>query len=221
MKNRLSVTGKAAGTAAEASESRTRTAPAVERTTENGTDLHLPDEASVSAGTVKSDRPPNFTLRNGLQVVVIPDHRTPVVTLEAAFCANAFKQGDNPGWIFRVIKVGALKPERTLSAASRKRPPRVRTAMATVHSNKSFSIHRTSLGELCVQDKDRRAGHQTRASFGRPISLPHRCWPSAGAPLRIRSCSPWPDNLAAERCMVAIASPTRFSLRISRHSSPE
>jgi len=34
--------------------------------------------------------------------------------------------------------------------------------MAIVHSTKSFSIHRTSLGELCVQDKDRRAGHQTR-----------------------------------------------------------
>ncbi|MCA1363474.1 insulinase family protein [Bradyrhizobium sp. IC3069] len=80
MKNRLSVTGKAAGTAAEASESTTRTAPAVERITENGTGLYLPDEASVSAGTVKSDRPASFTLQNGLQVVVIPDHRTPVVT---------------------------------------------------------------------------------------------------------------------------------------------
>jgi len=63
MKNRLSVTGKAAGTAAEASESRTRTAPAVERTTENGTDLHLPDEASVSAA--RSNQIDHQTSRSG------------------------------------------------------------------------------------------------------------------------------------------------------------
>ena len=30
--------------------------------------------------TVTSERPATFTLPNGLQVVVIPDHRTPVVT---------------------------------------------------------------------------------------------------------------------------------------------
>src|SRR6266536_699777 len=30
--------------------------------------------------TVTSERPASFTLPNGLQVVVIPDHRTPVVT---------------------------------------------------------------------------------------------------------------------------------------------
>src|SRR6266849_5858453 len=30
--------------------------------------------------TVTSERPASFTLGNGLQVVVIPDHRTPVVT---------------------------------------------------------------------------------------------------------------------------------------------
>src|ERR1700712_2457975 len=30
--------------------------------------------------TVTSERPATFTLANGLQVVVIPDHRTPVVT---------------------------------------------------------------------------------------------------------------------------------------------
>src|SRR6478752_2020234 len=41
---------------------------------------------SFSAGsasaqtTVTSERPASFTLDNGLQVVVIPDHRTPVVT---------------------------------------------------------------------------------------------------------------------------------------------
>src|SRR6202790_5872454 len=30
--------------------------------------------------TVTSERPASFTLGNGLQVVIIPDHRTPVVT---------------------------------------------------------------------------------------------------------------------------------------------
>src|SRR6201746_867473 len=30
--------------------------------------------------TVTSERPASFTLGNGMQVVVIPDHRTPVVT---------------------------------------------------------------------------------------------------------------------------------------------
>src|SRR4051794_9070094 len=30
--------------------------------------------------TVTSERPASFTLANGIQVVVIPDHRTPVVT---------------------------------------------------------------------------------------------------------------------------------------------
>ncbi|MEY9463284.1 hypothetical protein ABH973_003697 [Bradyrhizobium ottawaense] len=80
MKNRLSVTGKAASTAAEGSESTTRTAPAVERNTESGTGLYFPDEASVFANPGKTDQPACFTLQNGLQVVVIPDHRTPVVT---------------------------------------------------------------------------------------------------------------------------------------------
>src|ERR1700712_2827632 len=32
------------------------------------------------AQTVTSERPATFTLANGMQVVVIPDHRTPVVT---------------------------------------------------------------------------------------------------------------------------------------------
>src|SRR3954471_14027542 len=37
--------------------------------------------ASVRAQTtVTSERPATFTLPNGMQVVVIPDHRTPVVT---------------------------------------------------------------------------------------------------------------------------------------------
>ena len=46
--------------------------------------LHF--DIAVSAGgafaqtTVTSERPASFTLDNGLQVVVIPDHRTPVVT---------------------------------------------------------------------------------------------------------------------------------------------
>src|SRR5258708_15565153 len=34
----------------------------------------------ASAQTVTSERPATFTLPNGMQVVVIPDHRTPVVT---------------------------------------------------------------------------------------------------------------------------------------------
>src|SRR3954453_20287982 len=34
----------------------------------------------TSAQTVTSERPATFTLSNGMQVVVIPDHRTPVVT---------------------------------------------------------------------------------------------------------------------------------------------
>nr|WP_245326931.1 pitrilysin family protein [Bradyrhizobium sacchari] len=80
MKNRLSATAKAAGTAAEASDSTMRTAPAVEHRTDDGTGLYLPDQASVFAETARSVRPASFTLQNGLQVVVIPDHRTPVVT---------------------------------------------------------------------------------------------------------------------------------------------
>jgi zinc protease len=36
--------------------------------------------ASTSAQTVTSERPTTFALANGLEVVVIPDHRTPVVT---------------------------------------------------------------------------------------------------------------------------------------------
>ncbi|MDB5503207.1 MAG: peptidase M16-like protein, partial [Tardiphaga sp.] len=34
----------------------------------------------ATAQTVTSERPATFTLANGMQVVVIPDHRTPVVT---------------------------------------------------------------------------------------------------------------------------------------------
>ena len=34
----------------------------------------------AAAQTVTSERPTTFTLGNGMQVVVIPDHRTPVVT---------------------------------------------------------------------------------------------------------------------------------------------
>ncbi|WP_442868892.1 M16 family metallopeptidase [Bradyrhizobium sp. CCBAU 25338] len=61
-------------------DSTTRIRPAVEHRTDDSTGLHRPDEASVYAGTVRSDRPACFTLQNGLQVVVIQDHRTPVVT---------------------------------------------------------------------------------------------------------------------------------------------
>ncbi|MDB5631859.1 MAG: peptidase M16-like protein, partial [Tardiphaga sp.] len=35
---------------------------------------------TARAQTVTSERPATFTLTNGMQVVVIPDHRTPVVT---------------------------------------------------------------------------------------------------------------------------------------------
>src|SRR5260221_4391656 len=38
------------------------------------------DGPAFAQTTVTSERPASFTLGNGLQVVVIPDHRTPVVT---------------------------------------------------------------------------------------------------------------------------------------------
>ena len=41
---------------------------------------HLALQAAFAQTTVTSDPPASFTLGNGLQVVVIPDHRTPVVT---------------------------------------------------------------------------------------------------------------------------------------------
>src|SRR6266699_3307393 len=40
----------------------------------------LSGSGAVAQTTVTSERPASFTLDNGLQVVVIPDHRTPVVT---------------------------------------------------------------------------------------------------------------------------------------------
>src|SRR5260370_27283076 len=40
----------------------------------------LSDSSALAQTTVTSERPASFTLGNGLQVVVIPDHRTPVVT---------------------------------------------------------------------------------------------------------------------------------------------
>jgi zinc protease len=40
----------------------------------------LPASGALAQTTVTSERPASFTLANGLQVVVIPDHRTPVVT---------------------------------------------------------------------------------------------------------------------------------------------
>ena len=36
--------------------------------------------SALAQTTVTSERPASFTLGNGMQVVVIPDHRTPVVT---------------------------------------------------------------------------------------------------------------------------------------------
>src|ERR1700742_4807457 len=40
----------------------------------------LSASSAIAQTTVTSERPASFTLSNGLQVVVIPDHRTPVVT---------------------------------------------------------------------------------------------------------------------------------------------
>src|SRR6195256_176095 len=40
----------------------------------------LSGSGALAQTTVTSERPASFTLGNGLQVVVIPDHRTPVVT---------------------------------------------------------------------------------------------------------------------------------------------
>jgi zinc protease len=44
------------------------------------TDVHAQAAAQVQASPDAAPRPATFTLANGLQVVVIPDHRTPVVT---------------------------------------------------------------------------------------------------------------------------------------------
>ncbi|HEY4836867.1 MAG TPA: insulinase family protein, partial [Bradyrhizobium sp.] len=40
----------------------------------------IPTGTALAQTTVTSDPPATFTLPNGLQVLVIPDHRTPVVT---------------------------------------------------------------------------------------------------------------------------------------------
>ena len=42
--------------------------------------MHFSAGSAFAQTTVTSERPASFTLDNGLQVVVIPDHRTPVVT---------------------------------------------------------------------------------------------------------------------------------------------
>src|SRR5882757_4637459 len=42
--------------------------------------LALPTSGALAQTTVTSERPASFSLSNGLQVVVIPDRRTPVVT---------------------------------------------------------------------------------------------------------------------------------------------
>ncbi|OSJ36506.1 peptidase M16 [Bradyrhizobium japonicum] len=55
----------------------TRTALAVE-TYDSADDIN--QGSVVARDTVRSDRPASFTLQNGLQVVVIADHRTPVAT---------------------------------------------------------------------------------------------------------------------------------------------
>ncbi|MGY4431028.1 zinc protease [Bradyrhizobium sp. F1.13.1] len=82
MKNLSSVTAKVGSTAAGAFDLTTRTALAVETyDSADGNLRHLPEHESVLVrDTVRSDRPASFTLQNGLQVVVIADHRTPVAT---------------------------------------------------------------------------------------------------------------------------------------------
>ncbi|MDE5465854.1 zinc protease [Bradyrhizobium sp. F1.2.2] len=78
MKKWSSVTAKVGSTAAGAFDLTTRTALVVE-TYDSADDI--PEEGSVLArDTVRSDRPASFTLQNGLKVVVIADHRTPVAT---------------------------------------------------------------------------------------------------------------------------------------------
>src|ERR1700760_1227387 len=42
--------------------------------------LTLCGNLATAQTTVTSERPASFALANGLQVIVIPDHRTPVVT---------------------------------------------------------------------------------------------------------------------------------------------
>ncbi|WP_235984035.1 M16 family metallopeptidase [Bradyrhizobium australiense] len=89
MKNWSSVTTKVlGGTATIAMALMTPTALAVEHKVEYKKDnssnpslRDVPESRSVLAQiSVASERPASFTLANGLQVVVIPDHRTPVVT---------------------------------------------------------------------------------------------------------------------------------------------
>ncbi|MET4312653.1 zinc protease [Bradyrhizobium sp. RT4b] len=82
MKNWSSVTAEVGSTAAGAFDLMTRTALAVETyDSADGNLRYVPEEGSVLArDTVRSDRPASFTRQNGLQVVVIADHRTPVAT---------------------------------------------------------------------------------------------------------------------------------------------
>ncbi|WOH52881.1 pitrilysin family protein [Bradyrhizobium sp. sBnM-33] len=88
MKNWSSVTTKVLGTATVAMALTTPTALAVEYKVEYKRDnssnpslRDVPENSSVLTQiTVTSERPASFTLANGLQVVVIPDHRNPVVT---------------------------------------------------------------------------------------------------------------------------------------------
>ncbi|MET4262578.1 zinc protease [Bradyrhizobium sp. S3.12.5] len=84
MKNSRSLTIKVLGTAIFALALMTRTAPAVESKTENSPDPSSPcapvNRSVLAQITPTWERPASFMLQNGLQVVVIPDHRTPVVT---------------------------------------------------------------------------------------------------------------------------------------------
>jgi len=76
--NLSSLTNKVLGTGPRA----TCTAPAVECGADDGRNsgVRYVSGSVPVLNTATSDRPASFTLHNGLQVVVIPDHRTPVVT---------------------------------------------------------------------------------------------------------------------------------------------
>ncbi|MBB4371953.1 zinc protease [Bradyrhizobium sp. cir1] len=76
-----SVSGNTAKTDGNAFDPMTRTSLPIEERSKASTTGHLngSHEGSVVA-QARWDRPASFTLQNGLQVVVIPDRRTPVVT---------------------------------------------------------------------------------------------------------------------------------------------
>ncbi|MBP1290498.1 zinc protease [Bradyrhizobium japonicum] len=83
MKNRSTVNAMASSIATGAIDSVTPTSPAVEHRTADSTNRNLyssAEESIFAEDKARSDRPATLMLPNGLQVVMIPDHRAPVVT---------------------------------------------------------------------------------------------------------------------------------------------